>query len=468
MMAESSSLVLSMEAVVGGQIIIPKCHPRLIDRLQQKLRFDNPEYRKAKRFGRDASGIPEEIYAIKEMPDGSCIVPRGCIKELKQIVGVDGTVLKFTDRRSLGRPIGPFEETKLFKEKPPRPYQKQLIEMIKTFFQGLGVLPCGSGKTRCGVDAIRAVGRTTLVLVHTDDLADQWAETIKDYLGIRCGVVNAKKKETDRDVVVGSVWSMLPILKDDPEYGKRFGLVILDEAHHAPAATFDDVLSRLPAKYRLGLTATPDREDGQTKKMDWSFGPRLITKTVDEMIAAKYLTKPEVKLVETTFYHEVKNRNFHELDRALILDPERNDLIVKIASENVSDNQIVLVLSQRKEHCVRLGQMLNERKCPAYVLLGTTQKQLRKTIIQGMRDGKVRCIIATQLADEGLDIARLSRIILAFPQRAKGPTIQRVGRVMRNFAGKVPVLYDLVDSQVPTLKSRAKDRQTAYRSIGIL
>lgn len=94
-----------------------------------------------------------------------------------------------------------------------------------------------------------------------------------------------------------------------------------------------------------------------------------------------------------------------------------------------------------------------------------------------MRTGRVRCIIATQLADEGLDIQRLSRVLLAFPQRAKGPTIQRVGRLMRVFEEKgkdgvirmkKPKLFDFVDNLVPTLRSRGKSRRSAYKDIGIL
>ena len=91
----------------------------------------------------------------------------------------------------------------------------------------------------------------------------------------------------------------------------------------------------------------------------------------------------------------------------------------------------------------------------------------RKTSIQALRDGRVSVVVATSLADEGLNVPRLSKIVLAFPDRAFGRTVQRAGRLTRKWEGKDPVLYDVVDGRVGVLASRAADRRRAYASIGM-
>jgi superfamily II DNA or RNA helicase len=100
-------------------------------------------------------------------------------------------------------------------------------------------------------------------------------------------------------------------------------------------------------------------------------------------------------------------------------------------------------------------------------VLGTTAKKKRKGTIEALRTGELQVMIATSLADEGLDVRRLSRVLLAWPQRAKGGTTQRAGRLLRDFPKK-PKLIDFVDSKVDTLASRAADRKAVYRKMGLL
>jgi superfamily II DNA or RNA helicase len=95
-------------------------------------------------------------------------------------------------------------------------------------------------------------------------------------------------------------------------------------------------------------------------------------------------------------------------------------------------------------------------------------KKRREDAIQGMRDGRVPILIATSLLDEGISINRLSRVLLALPQKAKGGTQQRTGRSMRLFEGKSPKIIDFVDRNVETLVRRFKERMKVYREIGFI
>jgi superfamily II DNA or RNA helicase len=351
------------------------------------------------------------------------------------------------------------------------------VRLIRARLQGVIILPCGGGKTRLGVGAIPSIGRATLVLAHTDDLLDQWVATARALLRpvdgseITIGLMNAERKETEASIVVGSVKTVDAYLKVHPEWGRRFGFVILDEAHHAPAETFQSVLMRLPARWRLGLTATIDREDGLTKFIDWSFGPRLLEKDAPELIALGHLMRPELEFVSSAFefaFAGPDRKKGAALDLAIENDEARNALIAELAARDGKAGETVLVLAQRKTHCRALCRLIWEAGQEAAVLIGTTRKTARRDTIEGMRDGGVRVVVATSLADEGLDVQRLSRIVLAYPQRAKAPTIQRLGRLMRRFEGKKPRLYDIVDPLVDTLASRASARKRVYRQLGIL
>ena len=133
----------------------------------------------------------------------------------------------------------------------------------------------------------------------------------------------------------------------------------------------------------------------------------------------------------------------------------------------VQAGETVLLLSNRKDHCRKLGKLLTAMGVDARVVVGTTVKSQRKGALDDLRAGLASVVIATSLADEGLNVERLSRIVLAFPERARGKTVQRVGRLTRQWEGKDPVLFDVVDKQVEMLARRAGERRRAYRSIGI-
>jgi superfamily II DNA or RNA helicase len=246
--------------------------------------------------------------------------------------------------------------------------------------------------------------------------------------------------------------------------------VAVSNCHHIPATTFQRCLRHLPARYRLGLTATPDRQDGHGKLVDWSFGPRLLVQTVPELVRGGFLLLPKLRVVETAFEHALDPddpRRLTKLHRALARDEARNRQIAELAMWEVQAGETVLLLCSRKDHCKRLGKLLAKLGVDARVVIGTTKKTDRKEDLQALRDGAAPLVVATSLADEGLNVQRLSRLILAFPETARGKTIQRVGRLTRLWAGKEPVVVDVVDARVETLARRAAERRRSYRSIGM-
>jgi superfamily II DNA or RNA helicase len=420
-------------------------------------------------MGFHTSGEPETIESLIEMPDGSVHVPRGSVDVVREVFLRDGVRWSVDDdARSNGSAIWIDDVPDPV---PCRDYQKEGVYKIAKFLQGMIVLPCGTGKSRLGVAAIRAVNRTALVTVPTEDLVDQWCASLRELLGVEAGRVGGGKSDWNADVVVGIPNSLVPLLESDPTIGLRFGFVIVDEAHRAPAVTYRRLLRLLPARWRLGLTATPTREDGLELLMHWAFGSTLLDRTTQDMIRLGYLQRAEIDIVETgwTFsYTGPEAKRVAAMERALAEDLSRSALVADRVARDARAGESVLVLANRKGMVRELTDMLAARGVGVVGVTGETSKKKRKGAIATLRSGDLSVMVATSLADEGLDVQRLSRIHLAYPQKARGATLQRLGRILRLFPGKKPRLVDYVDRGVPTLARRSDERMRVYRAAGLL
>jgi superfamily II DNA or RNA helicase len=480
-----------IECIVAGDIQLVRPPARTIEQLRRRLSFPNPAYRNAKRRSADVEKIPPRRECVIEEPTGNVRIPRGAVKELKEVLRGELQRPVFRDERSAGAEL-PGEMLSALErslaERPLRYYQSDGIAELLRSLQGTIVIPCAGGKTTLGVASIGRFNRETLIIVHTQDLFDQWVEAVQAMLGAEPGHVRAGGEVDLRPVTIAMVISLKTFLQT-PE-GRaacaRFGLVIVDEAHHSPSDTFQVVLPALPARGRLALTATPDREDGLEVLMDWSFGPRLLEIETITLLqkterGGPFLLAPTVKFIESDFAFDYappeKPRPNEEeirlakLQKQLVHCKSRNDLIANIATEDARKGETVLILTNHKAHCRMLGRLCWERGVEPAVLIsasGKAAKKHRKDKIQGMRDGNVKLAIATSLFDEGVDVTRLSRVVFALPEKARRLIQQRTGRLMRPFEGKEPILYDVVDPKVETLMNRAAERRRTYKRLGIL
>ncbi len=403
-------------------------------RLMRTYRVANPEYVKRQRMGRWLGGCPEYIYApVLGAPD-EYELPRGVAGD-------------FGLRETLPALSGPPKVAL-------RPYQ---VPACDALLRGSGyvVAPCGSGKTQIALAAVSCLPGRALVLVHTLDLKRQW-------------VARAESLGLGEDVDVWTVqsannWHFTEAAKRVSAYAA----VILDESHHVPARTFARALYSMRAPWRWGLTATPERADGLQDMIRWYIGPELHRIAQAEVLAAGCSVVPSVRMVRWPYEGEVPQRN-GELDWAglvtgLSLDAARNAEVVRLALESANEGCSVLVLTSRVEHVEALEALM-----PGSVALHSGKaKRLRSEGLDALRDGRARIGIATQLADEGLDLPRLDVLILALPSRSHSKTIQRVGRIMRPSPGKgEPTVYDLVDQCAPCW-GQWHARKRAYREAGV-
>jgi len=429
----------------------------LLKRLKRELTFDNPEYLNRVRLGKSTWSVPEKIEAFR-ITGEELIIPRGCSRIVREIFGT----VEYVDCRSGGVPLQALPNLP-FKL---RDYQEEAACLMKRKHQGVVIVPCGGGKTVIAVEAIRRLGTTTIIMVHTLDLLSQWKEVLKT-AGIEAGEIGNGKFEV-KPVTIATVQTLSKMLnKLKKEWFEQWGCLILDESHRSPCKTFYRVINNFPAKYRFGLTATPEREDGLTPLLYFLFGDPIFEIDRKTLVAKGYLTAVAVQPVFTAFnypYYGPDDRNAM-LD-TLVNDIDRNLHIVAEVAGAVEGGYTCLVLTGRVEHAELLTAKLQRLGIRAEALLGKVKKPERDIIRKRMIEGELKVIVATLVADEGLDLPNLSAVFFTFPSKALARILQRSGRVMRPLPGKTePIIFDYVDVNLRSLKQQYYQRRTAYHQL---
>jgi superfamily II DNA or RNA helicase len=346
-----------------------------------------------------------------------------------------------------------------------RDYQSRALAEMTRYGRGVLVAPCGSGKTALGMALISHWRQPALVLVHTRQLAEQIREAVKKWLKVEAGMIGDSVFDV-RPVTVGIVQSLAGHGERVDEVKNRFGLVLLDEAHHCPANTFTEVLQQFPAAFRYGLTATPTRRDGLGSFMAAVLGPVRHEITAEDLRRAGVLVVPDIEWMRTDFY--CSSDEWVDIIGALVKDEGRNRLIFGVINRLLNEGRQIIALSERVAHAEMLTRLINaDRPGEAEVVTGSMSKKKRDAAMERTKSGEARILFSTKLADEGLDLPDLNALVLLTPSRNGGRTVQRVGRVLRAVPGKPqPVVVDMVDPHVGILWSQARSRYfDAYRQL---
>lgn len=307
----------------------------------------------------------------------------------------------------------------------------------------------------------------TLIIVHKTFLLNQWKERIEQFTNASIGILQRDKIDYKKDFVIGMLQS---IAKDKyPEkYFKKFGLVIFDEAHHAPSQYFSKALPMISCKKTLALSATPERNDKMEKVLYWYFGD------VIHKAEKKKNNKVIVQLIDYT----LNNKNFKEFKLSFTGDvnkaktitnlttiKERNLFIVQTIKD-LFDNpeRNILILSDRVEHLNTLYELLlihikfNNKDDPdmGYYIGKLKQKELDKSATK-------RIILATYgMAAEALDIPQLNTLILSTP---RSDVEQAVGRILRKQDYHLePIIIDIVDN-LKSCSNQSNHRKKLYRKM---
>jgi len=341
--------------------------------------------------------------------------------------------------------------------------QKEVMDVVmpklETEDGGLLCLRPGFGKTTLSLYIASIFKVKTLVIVHKSFLLNQWKKRAEQFTDAKVGIIQQNKIDTDgKEIVIGMLQS---IAKDkyDTDIFRDFGLVIFDEAHHAPSKYFSRALPIIACKKTLSLTATPKRQDKLEKVLYWYFGPILYTipseKTNTLLVKTfKYnITHPTFK--EYKLYDGTINRS--KTINKLVEIQKRNQFIVDQIEELLEEEgRKIIVLSDRIEHLTELKEMLDklELATTSFYIGGMKQSKLDES-------EKAQVIFGTfSMASEALDIPDLNTLVMTTPRKE---IEQTVGRILRKVHEVQPIVVDIVD-QLTSFSRQGMLRRKFYKN----
>jgi len=437
-----------MKAIISDKIYLTDLTPEQSETIQQALTFENPKYNESLLFGRATYGIPKMLALFETIP-GGLIIPRGV--SLKR--------LGITDSQD-NRNTHPVQITTCIQ---PRPYQERTIRLAINVGGGVIVAPTGSGKTTMGIEIAARLGERCLVLVKSLDLAKQWRAAIKQFTGLEAGLIGGGQWQEGRQFTIGLVQTLV-----NQETGLDVGLVIVDECHNIPAQQAYSVINRQAAKYRYGLSATPQRRD------NLEFMIHVVLGEIVAEIESHEVDGAVLPVTVSTIQHNFigNPESWTDFINLLARDDERNRVIV--ASAIKSSRAVgTAVLTATVNHAETLTGLIKQHGIDALLLHGQLPKKERE---QRMKDAPGRPLIigTLSLLSEGIDWPHVGAIIFASPVSAsvdrETPAatrlIQSIGRGRRPYPGRTMAhVLDIVDNH-PLGRSAYRKREAIYKRQG--
>ena len=440
---------------VSNVIRVPMMHLNMVQ-IRDRFTYENPVFKKARSLGHSTRDIPGWI-PLYRIQNSTVVFPRGLLKELWPLLPavqlVDGTVINNAQLPKLNTTLFDFQET--------------AVQRMLRRNQGVLVSDCGSGKTIMLLSLIFRRKQRTIVLVHTKDLAEQWCSRVEELSGIVPGRI-ASGTFQPGDITIAMVQTLFK-KRLPADFYDQFGCVCLDEAHHAPAQTFNDLIQRFRARFRYGATATlTGRSDGRDFLIPAVLGSSVRIERAG-LIEQHHIMRPVVNVVETGFHNGLAD-SYGALLNAICADEPRNQQILRNIAKEVKNGRICLALSERVKHAQYLSAQFNERypEIPSECITGRDHKARRTICIQGMREKRLKVVFSTRIADEGLDVPNLGALFLTCPIRSTSKLQQQVGRVLRVHPGKLqPIVYDYYDKLNSLAASQFRTREQFYKSYGV-
>ncbi|MFZ6735017.1 TOTE conflict system archaeo-eukaryotic primase domain-containing protein [Undibacterium sp. Ji42W] len=451
-------------ATIGDQLYIEKAGlpQALMNRLIRLAAFQNPDFYKAQAMRMSTWDKPRIIGRAENHPKHIAL-PRGCLPDASSLLKANKIELRLTDVRTIGAALNVRFSGTL------RADQQEAMDAVLRKDCGVLVAPTAFGKT---VTAAAIIGHrkcSTLILVHRADLMRQWQERLGSFSDLgtqKIGLIGAGKSKQNGLLDIAVIQSLAR--RDDlPDFLSHYGQIIVDEAHHLSAVSFELVLNQATARYVLGLSATPVRSNGHHPIMFMQCGPVL-------HVAKQPSHVPEQLLVQVQHLPVPAmpaQASIQDVIRLLAEDDVRNACIVSDAVTALKQGRKVLLLSKRTEHLDLLHGQLKNSDFPCFLLHGRMKSKDRLAVIallnELQEDAPHILLASAQLIGEGFDHAPLDTMILTLPISWEGSLRQYAGRLHRDHANKTNILiYDYAELDHPQLARMWEKRQRGYRAMG--
>ena len=341
-----------------------------------------------------------------------------------------------------------------------RDYQQKILDNVST--RDIIQAATGAGKTFIMASLIAKFNvKPAVVIAPSVSLAIQIKDEFEKFLGINIGVCGGGYKIIE-DITVSTPESVPDHLL------KECKMILWDEFHVAAAkTTWETGVKAHNAFYRYGMSATPWRDDGKDILLEAITNVRKphLSITASDLIRKDKLTPCTINFIPYKDIIEWTGNYNSFYNKAIIHNNKRNDIIVNTALTEFKNGKTTLILIKSITHGELIKQKLfqnEELKGKVDFLYGSSSLDERANMLQRVKNGELKILIASTIADQGLDLPILDCLILAGGGRSSTRAFQRVGRVIRLFPGKTnAIVYDFKDMS-PTLYKHYLYRRKLY------
>lgn len=471
-----------IEVKIGNKIVIKDTEHSaffskevwpIIDWCEENLVVTNPTWAQLMKLGKEDTirykHVPEKLYLYANK-GRSIVLPFGCLYGIWNFIKDLNITLDFNVSGPLSiqncqLPIELYD------------YQKRAVDAMVSAKGGVLVAPCGAGKTIMGIEIIHRLNKKFLWLTHTKDLLNQALEDMHQlFPKLDVGLITEGKVDIGKDGAIATIQTLVNI--DTDLYADQFEVVICDECAHVNGSPtiskmFSKVVEKIPARYKYGLTATPERSDTMIKSMYTLIG---MSKS-GEFEPTYKVDRREVKTIESehlkfdidlNYGYDILNAD-GTLDYNTLIDylsdnEKRNDIILDNIEKMNSENRKQIVLCHRVRHCEYLYNKLLERGLNAKMVVGKVNNKKRKEILENSDNWEI--MVATySLLKEGVSIKALDTLHFTTPQKNKSLIVQCAGRIERYMEGKnQPLIFDYVDVNVPYCLGAYRKRKSNLKN----
>jgi len=365
--------------------------------------------------------------------------------------------------------------------KPPQPlFNIQLpditlrddqTEMIRKAFvhhRGVILSPTGSGKTVMALGFFSLFRNSKcLFIVHTKDLMSQTASNFARFGFYSYGQIGDGKKQISR-ITVGMIQSLYKIADELLD----FDVIIVDEAHHIKEeGTYEKLLSKINAEYRIGFTATMPKEIARVFTIEGLLGPVIGETKIEELAENMILAKPKIVLLDAEFNTELQDvkRYAEAYQFGIVSNSKRNRQIAGVVNQLKEKWLSVLCMVTKIEHGLNLEKVFSVLYPNLRVVFihGATEAEERDITKASLMDGRHDCVICTTIWKEGVDIPPLGAVVNCSGGRSEIATLQTIGRGLRRTNEKDEVIIvDFMDRGNRYLAQHSLERIKVYHDMG--
>lgn len=371
-----------------------------------------------------------------------------------------------------------------------RQYQTNTVLSSILYGNGIVKAATGAGKTVIGALTISALKKNAVFIVHTRDLLYQTKESFERIFKNRIGQIGDGVVDL-QPITVATVQSLSWVMqleyedyKYDEDYTscgdmivedslsdlKRYraeilkwartvGIVIFDEVQRVGSRTAYAARFMFPnANNAYGYSASPWRDDGCDMMIEAAFGERIVDVTASELIKQNYLVQPIIT-IKTLTNNIWSGKTYEQIYKSAIVENIfRNMQVISDAIEQYNLGRNTLILITQVKHGEIIEKMLRDSGLPGVFISGKSGMKKRSQVISDMRNGKAPIVIASTIADVGLDVPRLQSIVEAGAGKSSVTALQRLGRIMRPFQNKDMCYFTTYHDTAPYL-NRQIDRK---------